>query len=217
MEGPRSIRRGSHAERRAATRLRVFAAATDNIFRQGYAALTTTLAAEQAGVSRGALQQQFPTKDALVVGLIEHLAEVIDAPRTARLVEIPAGIERWLALPDVVWSDSDSPAAIAFLEIQVAARSHPSLAERIRPVAMALKRRRHDLIYAIAQAAGIADRDAVEAIVEHDTAAMNGFVIELMFTGDRASVQRGYERMKQLCQASAATLIAASQEIDNQA
>lgn len=208
MERSEPVRRGSHAERREATRARVFAAATAIIYRDGYAALTTTLAAEEAGVSRGALQQQFPTKEALVVGLIEHLAEVIDAPRTARLLEIPAGVDRWLALPDVVWSDSQSPAAIAFLEIQLATRSHASLAERIRPVAMALKHRRHDLIFAIAQEAGIADRAAVEAIVEHDTAAMNGFVIELMFTGDRDSVLRGYERMKRLCSASAATLIA---------
>ena len=55
---------------------------------------------------------------------------------------------------------------------------------------------------------GGADRAAVEEIVEHDTAALNGFVIELMFTGDRHSVLRGFERMKRLCSASAASLIA---------
>lgn len=208
MDRSELVRRGSHAERREATRARVFAAATDVIYRHGYAALTTTRAAEEAGVSRGALQQQFPTKEALVVGLIEHLADVIDAPRTARLLDIPAGVDRWLALPDVVWGDSQSPAAITFLEIQLATRSHPSLAERIQPVAIALKRRRHDLIFAIAQEAGIDDRAAVEEIVEHDTAALNGFVIELMFTGDRDSVLRGFERMKRLCSASAASLIA---------
>lgn len=208
MDRSEPVRRGSHAVRREATRARVFAAATDIIYRDGYAALTTTLAAEGAGVSRGALQQQFPTKEELVVGLIEHLAEVIDAPRTERLLAIPDGVERWLALPDVVWDDSQSPAAIAFLEIQLATRSHSSLAERIRPVAMALKHRRHDLIFAVAQGAGIDDRAAVEAIVEHDTAAMNGFVIELMFTGDRDAVLRGFERMKQLCSVSAASLIA---------
>lgn len=48
MERSDSVRRGSHVARREATRARVFAATTDIIDRDGYAALTTMLAAEQA-------------------------------------------------------------------------------------------------------------------------------------------------------------------------
>jgi AcrR family transcriptional regulator len=67
--------RRTQAERSAATKLRVLAAAAAKIRVRGYAQLRTADVAEAAGVSRGAMLHHFPTKNALVVATLEHVFE----------------------------------------------------------------------------------------------------------------------------------------------
>src|SRR5664279_3093027 len=63
-------------DRSRATRARLLAAAITCLADLGYHASTVAVVAEQAGVSRGAAQHHFPTRDALFTAALEHVTRV---------------------------------------------------------------------------------------------------------------------------------------------
>lgn len=76
--------RRTQAERSSETRLRIVTAAAGLISSRGYAKLRTADVADAAGVSRGAMLHQFPTKGALVVATLAHVFEAAGAISRAR-------------------------------------------------------------------------------------------------------------------------------------
>jgi AcrR family transcriptional regulator len=69
----RRPRQKSQEERSTATRDALIHAAIDLIAERGYAAITTNLVADRAGVSRGALQHHFKSRDELIGAVMEQL------------------------------------------------------------------------------------------------------------------------------------------------
>ena len=69
---PRERTRRTQTERSEATKRRVLEAAARLIVRKGYAELRVADIAAEAGVSIGAQLHHFPSKDALVLAVIEH-------------------------------------------------------------------------------------------------------------------------------------------------
>lgn len=100
----------------------------------GYSGTTVSRIAERAGVTRGAQVHHYPTKEALVVAAIRHLAEqladqvVLEAPRITR-ADDPA-----LAALDMLWRLHRGPIFAATVELWVAARTDPELARQVRDV-----------------------------------------------------------------------------------
>ncbi len=80
--------RRTQAERSALTRLRIVTAAAGLISSRGYAKLRTADVADAAGLSRGAMLHQFPTKTALVVATLAHVFEAAGAVSRARAAAI---------------------------------------------------------------------------------------------------------------------------------
>jgi AcrR family transcriptional regulator len=66
-------RRKTQEERSTATRDALIQAAIDLIAERGYAATTTNLVADRAGLSRGALQHHFKSRDELIAAVMEQL------------------------------------------------------------------------------------------------------------------------------------------------
>ncbi len=83
-----SSERRTQAERSAETRLRIITAAARLIGSRGYAQLRTADVADAAGISRGAMLHQFPTKSALVVATLAHVFEAASAKSRARAAAI---------------------------------------------------------------------------------------------------------------------------------
>ncbi|HEY2061309.1 TetR/AcrR family transcriptional regulator [Amycolatopsis sp. NBC_01480] len=84
-------------ERSRTTRRRLIEAAMDCIGERGWHGVTVAVIAERAGVSRGAAQHHFPTRESLVAAAVELLGEAqLDELRTraARLPSGPSRIER---------------------------------------------------------------------------------------------------------------------------
>lgn len=72
--------RRSQADRRAATRAALLAAARSEFVERGYAAAATEQVVRRAGVTRGALYHHFPDKAALLEAVVEAVAaEIRDA------------------------------------------------------------------------------------------------------------------------------------------
>src|SRR5579871_4408503 len=80
--------------RALATRQRLLDAAVDELLDRGYAGLTTPAVARRAGVSRGAQQNYFHNKAALVVAAVRHLAARQLGELRDQLADVPNGPKR---------------------------------------------------------------------------------------------------------------------------
>ncbi|HCA87030.1 MAG TPA: TetR family transcriptional regulator [Streptomyces sp.] len=67
--------RGPQQDRSRATRQRLLEAAVACLAERGWSGSTVTVVAERAGVSRGAAQHHFPTREDLFTAAVEHVAE----------------------------------------------------------------------------------------------------------------------------------------------
>ena len=126
--------RQTQAERSAATRQVLLDAAIKCLFEHGYGTTTTTLVAEAAGVSRGAMLHQFPSKADLMTFVVEAVFDEDIALYREMLKDVAGGRERLLAYPHAAWTLMGRPAGIAIMEIFQGSRSDPVLAEKLRAV-----------------------------------------------------------------------------------
>lgn len=124
-------RRRTQEERRTATRAALLDATIDCLVEYGYAGVTTTRVVERAGVSRGAQVHHFPTKAALVTEAVGHLARRQAAEIADDLDTLPNGAKRLEAVLDLLWRSHAGPLFQAALELWVAARTDPELAEAL--------------------------------------------------------------------------------------
>ncbi|WP_284744139.1 TetR/AcrR family transcriptional regulator [Amycolatopsis sp. RTGN1] len=110
------------------TRERILAAAVTCLAEDGYAATTTSRIQERAGVSRGSLLHQFPSRDDLLIAAVQHLAiqrvDGIDIPRAAGTID--DAVEQ-------IWLTFHGPLFKAALQLWAAAQHNPQLAEALRP------------------------------------------------------------------------------------
>ena len=173
--------RRTQAERSAATRAKVLQAAVHCLHTFGYSATTTIMVAEQAGVSRGGMLHQFPTKVDLMLAVVEHVFQHQHLSSQRLMLAIPPGPDRFMALTEITWQVQSQVESMAMLEVLVAARSDRALAQRLAPVAELIDRETYNLVWAVAEEAGITDRPAVEDMVHLHLAAMRGLTVELMY------------------------------------
>jgi AcrR family transcriptional regulator len=184
---PKRAPRGPNAERRAATRAKIMEAAVRCLAEFGYAATSTPLVARLAKVSRGSLLHQFPTKVDLILAVAQHAADTRGAKVIQELGPYPEGPDRFLHGVDAVWASLHTPAAIALMEVTIAARSDPELAERYPRFAGDLEERLHRARIRMAKNLGVPERlEEIEAVAHLTRMALNGLAMESVFIG-RAS------------------------------
>lgn len=75
MSAPRAALRDPKQDRSRATRQRLLEAAVACLAEHGWAGSTVAVVAERAGVSRGAAQHHFPTREDLFTAAVQHVAE----------------------------------------------------------------------------------------------------------------------------------------------
>lgn len=130
-------------DRSRATRQRLLEASIQCMAELGWAGTTVALVAERAGVSRGAAQHHFPTREDLVAGLIGHMSEVrtdeIDAARTA----LQSGRRRTEAVLTVLVNLYNGPLFRAALHLWVTAAADEALRVQIGPLEAQLGRLAH--------------------------------------------------------------------------
>jgi len=132
-------RRMTRAEQRVATRTALLEATGRVLVDEGYAELTTRRVAELAGVAQSTLMHHFPTREALLVETVSHLAlqladEAMDQLDLSAL-RSPAQRE---AVLDQAWREFTSPPAIAAAQLWAAAWSEPELAAALHDLELRL-------------------------------------------------------------------------------
>jgi AcrR family transcriptional regulator len=129
-------------DRSRATRSRLLDAALECLAERGWAGTTVVVVAERAGVSRGAAQHHFPTRESLVAETVSYMSEV----RAGSIEALPAGGERETeAVLEVLFGLYSGPVFRAALQLWIAAAADEALRAQIAPLEGALGRQAHRL------------------------------------------------------------------------
>jgi AcrR family transcriptional regulator len=132
-------------ERTRAMRARLLEATVDLLVEVGFSGTSTTLVAERAGVSRGALMHHVPTKNDLVVAAVAHLTEIRGSELETAVAHLAQGRHRTRAVLEALGEHFASPVFTAALELWVAARTDPALLEVTAPLERRVGRETHRL------------------------------------------------------------------------
>ncbi|MFI6089268.1 TetR/AcrR family transcriptional regulator [Streptomyces sp. NPDC051218] len=129
--------RSPKQDRSRATRQRLLEAAVACLAESGWAGSTVSVVAERAGVSRGAAQHHFPTREDLFTAAVEYVAE----QRSTALKELPAQDRASVvaALVDLY----TGPLFRAALHLWVAASNEPQLGSRVTELEARVGRETH--------------------------------------------------------------------------
>lgn len=156
-------------DRSRATRQRLLEAAAECLAELGWAGSTVSVVAERAGVTRGALQHHFPTREDLFTAAIEHVADERLAFVRAREGELPAhGRARTEAVVDMIVRMYTDQSFRAALHLWVAAATEEPLREQVIALENRVGREAHRAAVAFLgvdeNAAGV--REAVQATLD---------------------------------------------------
>lgn len=187
--GGRKPRR-TQIERRNHAQAAILSAALRILSGDGYAGFSASRVAARAGVSRGALEHYFPTKNELIAAATRHtmqlaIAHARSLARTA--TASPDPIAKFL-------SDSEHfffrPVFRAMIEIMIAARSDRSLARIINPIVQDARRVLNGIWTDTLDAAGY-PRENAQRFIELTHYLMRGLFLVgnwLPYQIDRAEV-----------------------------
>ncbi|KAF0849133.1 TetR/AcrR family transcriptional regulator [Nocardia caishijiensis] len=148
-------------DRSRVTRQRLLEATIDCLAEMGWAAATVSVVAERAGVSRGAAQHHFPTREDLITAALEFMFEFrMDAAKAeAETVrDVAQGIGRTRAVVSALIESYTSPFFKAALQVWTHAAADPVMRERIVPLEARFGRIAHRRAV---EALGVDDSDPV--------------------------------------------------------
>ncbi|MET7490925.1 TetR/AcrR family transcriptional regulator [Streptomyces sp900116325] len=124
-------------DRSRATRRRLLEAAVACLAEHGWAGSTVSVVAERAGVSRGAAQHHFPTREDLFTAAVEYVAE----ERSAALRTLP--VQGRAAVVAALVDLYTGPLFRAALQLWVAASNEASLHPRVSELEARVGRETH--------------------------------------------------------------------------
>ncbi|OLR95017.1 TetR/AcrR family transcriptional regulator [Actinokineospora bangkokensis] len=156
-------------DRSRATRRRLLEAAVDCLAEVGWTGSTVLVVAERAGVSRGAAQHHFPTREDLFTAAIDYVTEERLAHLRANLPNLPPGPDRTAAVVTTLGEAFTGKMFNAALHLWVAAASDPHLRSLVLPLEAKVGRETHRLTLA---ALGVDEkthpgtREAVQATLD---------------------------------------------------
>ncbi len=135
-------------ERSRLTRERLLRSTIEVLARDGWAAATVAVVAENAGVSRGAAQHHFPTRESLITATLEQIFEDMTADASRADAELPDGTDRVAAVVQRAVAIYTGPVFKASLQVWAAAASDAALRELILPLEAKFARAAHQMTVA---------------------------------------------------------------------
>ncbi|MCK1796704.1 TetR/AcrR family transcriptional regulator [Streptomyces sp. XM4193] len=134
-------------DRSRLTRQRLLESAVTCLAERGWSGSTVSVVAEHAGVSRGAAQHHFPTREDLFTGAVEYVAE----QRSLVLRELPRPASVAEAVEAIVGLFT-GPLFRAALHLWVAASHEPQLGPRVTDLEARIGRETHRMAVALLDA-----------------------------------------------------------------
>jgi AcrR family transcriptional regulator len=145
MTGELTTTREPRQDRSRATRQRLLEAAVECLSELGWFATTVAVVAERAGVSRGAAQHHFPTREDLFTAAVDHVTEVRLVEIRRETAKLPPGGDRTEAVVQMLVRLYTGPLWRASLQVWVAASADGTLRERVVPLEVRVGRAAHEV------------------------------------------------------------------------
>lgn len=140
-----AVAREPQQDRSRATRARLLEAAITCLAEQGWTASTVAVVAERAGVSRGAAQHHFPTREALFTAALSHVMSVRREELQREVTELRTSgtAPDTATLVQLIFTFFTGTMFRAALVLWTAAASEPLLREQIVPLESHIGRELH--------------------------------------------------------------------------
>ncbi|GLU47847.1 TetR/AcrR family transcriptional regulator [Nocardiopsis ansamitocini] len=179
-------------ERSRATRHRLLEAALECLADVGWSASTVGRVAALAGVSRGAVQHHFPTREALFTAAVRHINGRRTEELTRRAAALPHGPGRTEAVVRMLVESYTGREFAAAVQLWAAAANDPALRAHVLPLEEDVGREAHrnalDLLGADESQPGV--RESVQATLD----LARGLGLADLLTDDRVRRTRIIEQ-----------------------
>jgi AcrR family transcriptional regulator len=193
MAGP--VVREPQQDRSRATRQRLLEAAVECLAERGMAGSTVSVVAERAGVSRGAAQHHFPTREELFLAAVRYVSEIRMSEIRRQAARLPAGERRTEALMELLADLYTGLLFRAALHLWVSAAAEPQMRDAIVSLEAQLGREAHR---AVVELLGVSDTPGVRETVQATLDLLRGLGLANLLTDDsarRAGIVRQWARM----------------------
>jgi AcrR family transcriptional regulator len=197
----RTGKRRTQAERSAETQRRLIDAAIAILHQVGYGGTTTSLIADKAGVSRGAMLHQYPTKVDLMLAVVAEVYQRETSEYQRRGAQIASTRERFFRFPELMWDVLTRPSAIAVLEIMMGSRQDKALASRLAPLQRQIEATSRATVERILKEGGFPDLPELNAMRRLFVAAVRGLSIDLMLIKDRSELEQAIKLLARFLRA----------------
>ncbi|MDT0306279.1 TetR/AcrR family transcriptional regulator [Streptomyces sp. DSM 44917] len=180
--------RAPQQDRSRATRQRLLDAAVECLVELGWTGSTVTVVAERAGVSRGAAQHHFPTREALITAAVEHVTRARAEEIRRELDAVEVGTLGTEAVLGLIVSWFIGVPFRAALELWVAASADPRLRELVVPLEARTGRMVHQ---AAVRLLGVDESEpGVREMIQATLDMARGFGLASLLTDDSRRRQR---------------------------
>lgn len=180
-----TVDRKPKQDRSRATRQRLLEAAVSCLAEHGWAGSTVSVVAERAGVSRGAAQHHFPTREDLFTAAVEYVAE---ERSTALRALFPEGATDRRVVIEALVDLYTGPLFRAALHLWVAASNEDQLRPQVTELEAKVGRETHriavDLLAADESQQGV--RETVQGLLD----MARGLGLANLLTDDRTRRER---------------------------
>ena len=196
MEPAAPLRTRKLTRRGIDARDRIVRAMITCIVRAGFEATTVEHVMAEAGLSRGSLLHQFPTRLELTVAAAEYAMRTVMADADRRVRAIGTPLERLVQYPTVMWDAQISDCGLALTDILLAARWDTHLADALLPVTSKIELQVSAELLELAQSAGLPDP---AAYVPHGwllLASTRGLIIEYKLDPSRPIILEAMQALQ---------------------
>jgi AcrR family transcriptional regulator len=179
-----------------ATRRRLLDAAVRVLVEEGYAGISASTVARQAGVSRGAHQHHFANRQTLVVESVKHMsARELDALQE-KIAALPHGRSRVAGALDFIFEMYSGTFFAAILELSLAGRREPELKAAIAEEEHSMSQTVHQLGVEIFGADTFADPDLAHRWTT-SIATIRGLAVLRLLRHSKATIDRQWKFARQ--------------------
>jgi AcrR family transcriptional regulator len=171
-------------ERSTETRRKLIDAAIGVSQESGYANLTITKVAEYAGLSNGAMQHHFSSRDDLVLGVLDALYPILDMPFediASRKLSVKDRVNTFV---DLLWQIYSRPEYLVIWDIAFGTRGEPQLRAKLQAYQREITARVRKQL-----ATAFADVDLTPEGADHIFSmvinCLRGLALQAVFGGER--------------------------------
>lgn len=179
----RAPKRRSQEERSAETRARLIKAAIQVLGETGYAHLTISKVTQRAGLTNGAMQHHFPSRDDLMLAVFDAVYPVLEIPFDEIAAEGLPAQARVAAVVDRLWEIYSRPEYLAIWDVALGSRGDRKLWARLRSYQRGVATRMRSQFVALFADLDI-DPAEVEQALSLTVSQMRGVALQAMFGPD---------------------------------